>query len=72
MGARETTYLPEKARVVFKRSQVLRSKRKVEEANEELEEAATLREHVLEAAETRDAENLTAVDFDDLVAFWSK
>lgn len=71
-GERDT-YKPEKARSMFKRSQVFRIMRKVEEADEELEAAALLRREVVGPVEgSRDPKSLTDDDFDDLIAFWSR
>jgi len=65
-------YTPEKARARFKRSRALRSMRKAVEADTELEEAAMLREQLVDTSQKRSFEELQDHDFDDLVAFWSR
>lgn len=46
--------------------------RKTLQADEALEEAAELREQVVDPKDAREIEELRDEDFDSLVAFWSK
>ncbi|KAH7047476.1 NB-ARC and TPR domain protein [Macrophomina phaseolina] len=68
------TYVPEKARALFKRSGILRAMRKADEAEETLKEAAELYNEAATAngQKKKKAEDLTDEDFTALVAFWSR
>lgn len=68
------TYVPEKARALFKRSSILRAMRKADEAEETLKEAAELYNEAATAngQKKKKAEDLTDEDFTALVAFWSR
>ncbi|KAH7380831.1 hypothetical protein BKA64DRAFT_630742 [Cadophora sp. MPI-SDFR-AT-0126] len=75
------SYLSEKARVSFKRSQALRCLERVEEADRELKKCFQVYsdqvvERIALTGKTRvmksKAEDLVDGDFDDLVAFWFK
>ena len=74
-------YVPEKARVSFKRSRALRYLRKVDEADRELRKcfqvySELVVERIMLTGKQRPvkkkAEDLVDKDFDDLVAFWFK
>ncbi|EOD50697.1 putative tetratricopeptide repeat domain-containing protein [Neofusicoccum parvum UCRNP2] len=69
------TYVPEKARALFKRSQVLRMMRKADEAEQVREEAAELYYEAVGAdekgVERKKAGELVDEDFYELIAFWS-
>jgi hypothetical protein len=74
-------YVPEKARVSFKRSRALRYLHKVDEADRELRKcfqvySELVVERIMLTGKQRPvkktAEDLVDKDFDDLVAFWFK
>lgn len=71
-GDPDTSYIPEKARAVFKRSRALRLMKKYDEADTELKMAASLRAQIVGEDGRRSPRTLTDVDFDDLIAFWSR
>lgn len=71
-GDPDTSYIPEKARAVFKRSRALRLMKKFDEAEVELKTAASLREQIVGEDGRCNPEMLKDADFDDLIAFWSR
>ncbi|KAL1638138.1 hypothetical protein SLS58_008975 [Diplodia intermedia] len=69
------TYVPEKARALFKRSQVLKMMRSNKDAEETLQDATELYHEAVgkeESAKGKKAEELADQDFVELIAFWSR
>lgn len=76
-----SSYVPEKARVSFKRSRALRSLGKVDEADKELRKCFRVYSEIVterivltgkQRVVKKRADDLVDKDFDDSVAFWFK
>ncbi|KAI9689075.1 MAG: hypothetical protein M1822_000812 [Bathelium mastoideum] len=64
-------YQPEKARALFRKSEILRGQGHLQEAHESQKESLRLYHDILSAA-PKTSEGLSHADYDDLVAFWSR